>query len=300
MGSRSFEGLTMRVLLLGAAGMLGHKLYQQYQERFDVYATTRKPFSAYTQYRLFDEERIISGVEAFDFDAVTKAIADVKPDVVINCIGIIKQLKSAKDPIISLTLNSLFPHRVANLCRAAGIRFIHISTDCVFNGRKGLYTEDDPSDAEDLYGRTKFLGEVDYPGCLTLRTSIIGRELNTTSGLIGWFLSNQGGKIRGFRKAIYTGFTTAALSDIVADVLEKHPNLSGMYQVSSKPINKYDLLLLARDAFRVDIEIEPDDDFVLDRSLDSSRFRAEAGFTPPTWKQMIQSMADDPTPYGNW
>jgi dTDP-4-dehydrorhamnose reductase len=287
----------MRVLILGATGMLGHKLYQQFQERFEVFATARQSLSAYADFGIFQEDHIIKGVDAYNFDSVAAAVAKVQPGVVINCIGVIKQLEAAKDPIISLTVNSLFPHRVANLCRAAGIRFIHISTDCVFNGHKGMYTEDDPSDAEDLYGRTKFLGEVDDDGCLTLRTSIIGRELGAPTGLVDWFLSNQGGKVRGFRQAIYTGFTTIALSAIIANILQHHPQLSGVYQASSQPINKYDLLLLIRNAFNANIEVEPYDDFVLDRSLNSARFRSETGFAPPTWEQMIHEMANDPAPY---
>jgi dTDP-4-dehydrorhamnose reductase len=248
-------------------------------------------------FEIWDPERTIAGVDAIDFDSVARAIADVKPDVVINCIGIIKQLKVAKDPIVSLSINSLYPHRLAILCRAAGARMIHISTDCVFSGRKGLYTEDDVSDAEDLYGRTKFLGEVAGPGCLTLRTSIIGRELHSASGLIDWFLSNRGGKIRGFRKAIYTGFTTQALATIVADVIHRHPELSGVWQVSSEPISKFDLLTLVNEVYHAGIEIEPDDTFKCDRSLNSARFRAAVNFRPPSWPEMISEMHCDPLPY---
>jgi len=292
--------LTKRILILGAAGMLGHKLYQQYQERYDVYATVRTSYSKYHHYGIFHKDRIIGGVDALNMDSVTRAIADVQPDIVINCIGIIKQLSAAKDPILSININSLFPHRLALVCRAANARLFHISTDCVFNGKKGMYIEDDLSDAEDLYGRTKFLGEVDTSGALTLRTSIIGRELNSTSGLIEWFLSNRGGDVRGFRKAIYSGFTTQVLSGIIADLIDHHLELSGVYQVSSEPINKYDLLVMVKDAYGLDIKIESYDDFVLDRSLDSSRFRETTGFTPPTWENMIQAMADDPTPYDKW
>lgn len=295
-----------RILIFGAAGMLGHKLYQRYQDRYDVWATVRSSYPSYANYGIFNSEHIIGGVDAFNLDTATQALATVRPDVVINCIGIIKQLKEAKDPIISLTINSMFPHRLATLSRAAGARFIHISTDCVFNGRKGDYTEDDPSDAEDLYGRTKFLGEVDCPNALTIRTSIIGRELNSQSSLIEWFLShrpgekNAGQPVRGFRRAIYTGFTTQAMADIIADVIDHHPELCGVWQVSSEKINKYDLLLLARDAYGMDIKIEPYDDFVLDRSLDSSRFRSETNFTPPSWETMIREMAADATPYDVW
>ena len=290
----------MRILILGGSGMLGHKLWQVYRNRFDTWATVRSSYRAYARYDLFDSQRLLGGVDAFNFDTVVRALVTVQPDVVINCTGIIKQLAAAKDPIVSLTINSLFPHRLALLCQASGARLIHISTDCVFSGRKGMYTEDDVSDAADLYGRSKFLGEVGAPGCLTLRTSIIGRELQTASGLVEWFLSNREGRVRGYTRAIYSGLTTLALADIITDILERHPELSGLYHVSSEPINKYDLLCLLRDAFGVQVEIEPYAEVQIDRSLDSSRFRAATDFTPPTWSDMIKAMAEDSTPYDEW
>jgi dTDP-4-dehydrorhamnose reductase len=289
--------MTKRILILGGAGMLGHKLCQLYRNEFKTWCTVRSFPRGPEGFEIWDKDRTLPAVDAADFDSVTRAIAQVKPDVVVNCIGIIKQLKAAKDPIVSLSINSLFPHRLANLCRAANARMIHISTDCVFSGRKGMYTEDDPSDAEDLYGRTKFLGEVNYPGCLTVRTSIIGRELHSTSGLVDWFLSNRGGKVRGFRRAIYTGFTTVALAKILGDIIRNHPELSGVWQVSSEPIDKYDLLKLVNEVYRAGIEIEPDDSFLCDRSLNSSRFRTAAHFQPPTWPEMIADMHNDPLPY---
>jgi dTDP-4-dehydrorhamnose reductase len=289
--------MTKRILILGGAGMLGHKLCQLYRGEFETWCTVRSRPRGPDGFEIWDPERTIAGVDATDFDSVARAIADVKPEVVINCIGIIKQLKAAKDPIVSLSINSLFPHRLAILCRAAGARMIHISTDCVFSGRKGMYTEEDVSDAEDLYGRTKFLGEVDGPGCLTIRTSIIGRELRSASGLVDWFLSNRGGKVRGFRKAIYTGFTTQALAKIIAEVICRHPELSGVWQVSSDPINKLDLLTLINRVYQAGIDIEPDDAFYCDRSLDSSRFRAATSFRPPSWPDMISEMHTDPLSY---
>jgi dTDP-4-dehydrorhamnose reductase len=289
--------MTQRVLILGGAGMLGHKLCQLYRREFDAWCTVRSMPRGPEGFEIWDKDRTITGVDAANFDSVSRAIADVRPEVVINCIGIIKQLKAAKDPIVSLSINSLFPHRLANLCRAAMARMIHISTDCVFSGRKGMYTEDDVSDAEDLYGRTKFLGETASPGALTIRTSIIGRELHSQSGLIDWFLSNRGGKVRGFRKAIYTGFTTNALAKIIADIIRDRPELVGLWQVSSDPIDKYELLKLVNEVYRAGIEIEPDDQFACDRSLNSAKFRAAANFQPPTWPQMIAEMHDDPLPY---
>jgi dTDP-4-dehydrorhamnose reductase len=281
----------MRVLILGAAGMLGHQLCLQFRERYETWATVRKLNPDDGVRELLPRERLIEGVDAFQLQSVIAAIAQVKPDVIINCIGIIKQLQSAKNPVISLTVNALFPHHLHQLAQISGARLIHFSTDCVFSGKRGMYTEADISDAEDLYGRTKYLGEVAGEGALTIRSSIIGRELSTQSGLVEWFLSNEGGKVRGFRKAIYSGFTTAVMAEIISNLLEHHPQLSGVYQISSEPINKYELLLLVRDAFGANITIEPDDDFVIDRSLDSSRFRAETGFTPPSWEKMIADLA---------
>lgn len=290
----------MSVLILGGTGMLGHKLWQVCQERFDTWVTVRSNYSRYARLGLFHPDHTLEGVDVFDFDSVIRALATVRPDVVINCIGIVKQLPAARNPVISLTVNSLFPHRLAILCQAAGARLIHISTDCVFSGRKGMYTEDDAPDAEDLYGRSKLLGEVNDPGCLTLRTSIIGRELSSTNGLVEWFLSNRGGHVQGYTNAIYTGFPTLILAQIIADVIERRPNLSALYHVSSEPISKYELLCLLRDAYQVSIQIEPFPDVRVDRSLDSSRFRAVTGFAPLSWPDMVQAMVTDPTPYEEW
>jgi len=269
----------MRVLILGGAGMLGHKVYQTFRKRFDTWATFLPGYHPPSGCDIFDPEHILEGVDALQMDSVVRAVATVKPDAIVNCIGIIKQLRAAKDPITSIAINSLFPHRLANLCRATGTRLIHMSTDCVFSGRKGMYMEDDVSDAEDLYGRTKFLGEVGAPGCLTIRTSIIGRELDTTNALLEWFLSNRGGKVRGFTNAVFSGFTTQALADVMADVLEQHPDL---------------------ETFGLGTRIEPDSSVVCERSLDSTRFREATGFQPPSWPEMIQRLHSDPTPYDDW
>jgi dTDP-4-dehydrorhamnose reductase len=243
---------------------------------------------------------LISAVDLLQQQGIEKMILDLAPDVIINCVGIIKHLAEAKDPILSIKINSLLPHQLANICKAAESRLIHISTDCVFSGKRGPYTESDQSDAADLYGRTKSLGEVNEAGCLTIRTSIVGRELYTMNGLVEWFLNNKGGKVKGYKKAIFTGFTTLAFSSIVDDIVRNHPYLSGIYQVSSEPINKYTLLCLLRDAFSVQIDIKPDFELEIDRSLDSTRFRGETGFRPPKWENMIKEMAEDPTPYDEW
>jgi dTDP-4-dehydrorhamnose reductase len=290
----------MRVLILGASGMLGHKLWQVFRSRFETWGTVRSSYQEYARYDLFDPHRLLGGIDAFDFHTVVRAFETAKPDVVINTIGIIKQLPAAKDPIASIEVNSLFPHRLARLCEASGARLVHISTDCVFSGRKGMYSEEDMPDAEDLYGRSKLLGEIGGPECLTLRTSLIGRELESTSGLVEWFLSNRGRRVQGYTSAIFSGFSTLALASIIADVIERHPDLSDIYHVSSEPISKYQLLCLLREAFQIPIEIEPVPHHNIDRSLNSHRFRSATGHIPPPWAGMVQAMAKDPTPYEAW
>ncbi len=284
--------------------MLGHKLVQRWQGRFDVWTAIRGRYSDYEKYGIFDKDHTIEAVEAQNFASVKAAIAASTPDVVVNAIGIIKQLPSAKNTITTLEINSIFPHKLAELAAGSNgdknFRLITISTDCVFNGRGGNYREEDVSDAEDLYGKSKNLGEVGGENCLTLRTSIIGRELETAHSLVEWFLSNQGGRVKGFTKAIYSGFPTIVLADIIGDVIEKFPALEGLYHVSSEPVNKFDLLKLIDKYYRSGIQIDPDSDFVLDRSLNSDKFRTETGFSPEPWETMIEKMAADPTPYDEW
>lgn len=277
--------------------MLGHKLRQILSPRFDTFVTFRSQVENYAGFDLFDQSRAIGGLSAGDPDSFTRHLRDLKPDVVVNCIGIVKQDSAAKDPITSITVNSLFPHKLARACAEIGARFIHLSTDCVFSGRQGNYSEDDVPDAGDLYGRTKLLGEVTEPGCLTIRTSMIGRELSGAHGLIEWFLSQQNQTVRGFRRAIFSGFTTLALAQVLADIIEQHPEVTGLYHLSAAPISKFDLLSLVRDVYGVKVEIEPDETFLCDRSLDSERFRQATGFVAPDWEEMIRKMRDDPTPY---
>lgn len=288
----------MKLLILGGGGMLGHKLWQTASAHGETWATLRTA-AAMSAGAPFDPARLVSGVRAEEFDTVARAIESVRPDVVISCIGVVKQRDEAKDPVVSLTVNSLFPHRLAALCASAGVRLIHISTDCVFAGRKGGYQESDEPDAADLYGRTKQLGEVAGPGALTLRTSIIGRELATSQGLVEWFLSQQG-SAPGFTRAIFSGLTTIELSRVILRVIEQHATLSGIYHVASRPINKFDLLRLLNDAFGRGLRIEPDDSVHIDRSLDGTKFHAATGYEAPDWPAMVAEMAADDTPYDRW
>jgi dTDP-4-dehydrorhamnose reductase len=286
----------MRVLILGAGGMLGHKVWEVFRDRFDC----RAPMRTRLPLPLFDDARVVDGFDATNFDATKELIAKIEPDVVVNCIGVVKQLAAAHDPIASITLNSLFPHIVARACAEAGARMIHISTDCVFAGTRGHYNEDDLPDAADLYGRSKLLGEVTDGRALTIRTSIIGRELRTSNGLVEWFLSNRGGSVHGFTNAIFSGVTTAMLARILAAVIEQHPDLHGLYHVAGAAISKYDLLMMLNAATGAGVRIEADDGFAIDRSLDASRFQAATGLQPPEWPDMIAALAAEAPQYERW
>jgi dTDP-4-dehydrorhamnose reductase len=282
----------VRVLVLGGDGMLGHQLLSGLRDQHHIRVTLHQPLAAYGGFDLFSPANTIDGVDARDPERLAAVIASVAPQAVINCIGIVKQRRDAKSPIPSLEINALLPHRLLAMCRAAGARLIHFSTDCVFSGRKGDYRESDTPDPVDLYGRTKLLGEVeDAPG-LTLRTSIIGPELTRKTGLIEWFLA-QRGAVRGFTRAIYTGVTTLEMSRLVSRILAHHPDMHGVWHVASAPISKYDLLVdLSKKLGRSDVQIAPDDGFACDRSLNADRFTAATGYRAPAWDEMLTELAD--------
>lgn len=279
----------MRILILGGDGMLGHQLLKQLQHRHEVKVTLRQDLGVYCPIGIFNSENAYDAIDVRSLGRLVEVLADFRPEAVINAVGIVKQRPDAKESIPSLEINALLPHRLSVLCKGIGARLIHLSTDCIFSGKKGNYLESDPSDAEDLYGRTKFLGEVHDSNCLTLRTSIIGRELSRHKSLLDWFLA-QTGTVKGFTKAIYTGFTTLEMGRIIEKMLLEHPYASGVYQVSSDPINKYELLCLVREKLGHDIEIIPDDAFCCDRSLDSTRFRVNFNYSPPSWPDMIEEL----------
>jgi dTDP-4-dehydrorhamnose reductase len=281
----------MKILILGGSGMLGHRLWITLQEKHDVWITSREVVSTIPAVSEFPRERIRTDVDARVFDQVSRALASIQPDLVINCIGLIKQLGHiAQDPLFSISINALLPHRISLICRVSKIRMIHISTDCVFSGDNGNYKEDNVADATDIYGRTKYLGEVHYPHCVTLRTSIVGREIKGKLGLVEWFLAQEK-EVNGFTKAIFSGLTTNEFSRIIADYVIPNSDLSGLYHVSSEPISKFDMLNIAKESFNKKVKINPYDDFVIDRSLDSSKFKSETGYSPPTWPEMISEMA---------
>ncbi len=287
-------------MILGGTGMLGHKIHEVLSRHHDVVSTTRRTLAdlPVDPTPFFTLGRVVEHVDVTDTPALTSVIEEVAPEVVINCVGIVKQRDAAHDPVPSIEINALLPHLLRELCAKRAARLIHFSTDCVFSGATGAYTEDDPSDAQDLYGRTKYLGEVVDGDVLTIRTSIIGRELDHFGSLVEWFLS-QRGQVHGFRKAIYSGLTTIQLTDIVGTLLTDHPDLRGLYQVASTPIDKYNLLLRLRDRMHLtdELDVTPDDSFVCDRSLRGDRFAAATGITVPSWDEMLVAFAADAPRY---
>ena len=282
----------MKILILGVTGMLGNSMFRflSSDKALDVYATARSQ-SAHSHFSKDLSSKLITGIDVENHDSLVEVLNKVKPDAVINCIGLVKQLADANDPLKALPINSLLPHRLARLCELTGSRFIHISTDCVFSGKKGNYKENDFSDCYDLYGRSKFLGEVDYPNAITLRTSIIGHELGGNRSLVDWFLSSEG-SVKGFEKAIYSGFPTVELARIIKDFVLPNKELHGLYHVASKPINKLELLRLVAEIYDKKIEIMPSDELVIDRSLDATRFNEVTGYNPPEWRELVKRMCE--------
>jgi dTDP-4-dehydrorhamnose reductase len=278
-----------RVLVLGASGMLGHAVFRLYSESDPdgTWGTVRsRPI------RIADGQQaghLISGIDVEYADALTRVFAEVRPTHVVNCVGVVKQLAAADDPLTAVPLNTLLPHRIARLCELEGARLIHISTDCVFAGTKGMYTEGDTPDARDLYGLSKLLGEVDYPHAVTLRTSIIGHELSGAHGLVEWFLA-QKSSVKGYTRAVFSGLPTVELARVIRDHVLPHQELRGVYHLSAEPINKYELLTLVAQTYGVQTSIETDDKVVIDRSLDSARFRAATGYRPGSWPELVHAM----------
>ncbi|WP_423680128.1 dTDP-4-dehydrorhamnose reductase family protein [Undibacterium sp. WLHG33] len=282
--------LTTRILVLGASGMLGNAIIRYFSqfEEFEVFGTIRSPkclafFSPEIQKNIFSNIDVLNPVD------LNNAFIKIRPNVVINCIGLVKQLGDSKNPLKAIPINAEFPHRLAQICDLGNARLIHFGTDCVFSGNKGMYSELDLPDANDLYGRSKFLGEVSARHCITLRTSIIGTELDSHSSLVGWFL-NQSNEVKGYRNAIFSGLPTVEIARIIRQFVLPNKNLSGMYHLSAEPICKFDLLNLVAKEYGKDISIIPDETLKIDRSLNSDNFRNVTGYIPRDWTTLIKEM----------
>lgn len=286
----------MRVLILGGTGMLGHMVWRVCRDRFDTWTTIRGPLAA-APTGLFSPDRTLDGVDALRVEQVDAAVRTVRPDALINCVGLVKQHPLAAEAARMVELNARLPHQLATLAREVGCRLVHISTDCVFSGRRGGYREDDHPDADDLYGQAKAQGEVSGPGVLTLRLSLIGRELSGHRSLVDWFLAQRGGHVRGYTQAYFSGVTTQVAAKAIATLLSAHPALDGVHHLAADRISKHDLLVRLNGAFDSGVTVEPSADLVIDRSLCGDAFRAATGWTAPSWPRMVADLAADPFPY---
>jgi len=279
-----------RILVVGASGMLGHEAIRVLAPDFEVWGACRDP-------RVLPDlgvptKRMLAGLDATDSHAAYALIQRVRPDLVLNAVGIVKQRADAKAAIPSIQVNSLWPHVLAHACAANDARMVHVSTDCVFSGSRGGYVETDVPDAFDLYGRSKLLGEVtDRENTVTLRTSIIGWQLGEPTGLVGWFAAHRNEELKGFTKAVFSGLTTQALTEVIRDIVMQDASLSGLWHVSAEPIDKYTLLTKLAEYAGWDVDITPSEELVIDRSLDSSRFRERTGWVAKSWDEMLDGLA---------
>lgn len=282
----------MKILIFGGNGMIGHHFLRYWQARHDVRVTVRQSLATYESFGIFTKKNTYPDVDVRNDKSIRHVFSDFHPEVVVNAIGIVKQVITPALATLASEINAVFPHRLAEFCGREGARLIQLSTDCVFSGKKGMYTESDPTDGEDIYGKTKARGELYDGNCLTIRKSVIGREIATRNGLLEWFLS-QKGSVKGFTKAIYSGLTIMELSRVIEKIIIDFPNARGLYHVSSEPISKYNLLRMIQKAFGLSTAIIPDDTFVCDRSLDSTAFRKAFHYTPPSWEAMVQELAQE-------
>jgi dTDP-4-dehydrorhamnose reductase len=282
---------TTHILVLGAGGMLGNALLRWFAKipSFKVFGTVRNSNHIKILKTQAPAAILFDGIDVKSTDSLVRCINSSKPDVIINCVGIVKQHEDTNDPLSVIPINSLLPHRLAQLAELSHARLIHFSTDCVFSGNRGNYAETDIPDGYDMYARTKYLGEVAYPHTITLRTSLIGHEINSAHSLVDWFLS-QKNHVRGYTNAIFSGLPTIEIARIIQDYIIPNCSLSGILHLSADPISKFDLLTKVAKIYKKDIIIEPDGDFVIDRSLDSREFRQQTGFEPDSWDQMIRKM----------
>lgn len=282
----------MRVLVLGASGMIGSAMFRvlSANSALEVFGTLRSAADAgffHPEFQL----RLLLDVNVAVPDVLAQVVVKVRPEVVINCIGLTKHVSGGNEPSAAISMNALLPHRIARLCTLSDARLIHISTDCVFSGTKGPYTETDAPDAADIYGRSKQLGEVIADGSVTLRTSTIGHEFRTRHGLLEWFLLQT--ECNGYTRAVFSGVPSVVFAEIVRDIVLPNQSLSGLYHVAGPSIAKADLLRIVAETYERDIRISPDESLVIDRSLDAAKLAAATGYRSPSWPAMVQSMHDD-------
>lgn len=278
----------MKILVLGATGLLGNAMFRvlSQADNLEVYGTARSA-SAGMHFTPELASRLITVDNLEDATQLVALFDILAPDIVVNCTALPRA--QVQDLARLIAVFSLLPRRLHHLCRERDIRLIQIGSDGVFSGKRGSYTEYDLPDADDSYGVAKILGEVDGPRALTLRTSMLGPELSAQNGLLSWFLGQEN-ECRCYTRAIFSGFPTVVLAQIVRDVVFLNEGLHGIYHVAAEPISKFDLLAFVRQQYGKQIQMIPDDSVVIERSLSAERFRLATGYTPPSWREMIATM----------
>ena len=290
----------MRILILGVSGLIGHRLLQELSKDFEVFGTLHKHKNNYGNLPLFADKNVIENIDVAEFEILKGVFQALNPDVILNCVGITKRKIDTSSPLLPISINSIFPHRLAKWAIENKKRVIHFSTDCVFDGQEGNYTEESLTTAEDIYGRTKALGEINYKSTLTIRSSFIGQELFDKTELLDWFLSQKEKQIKGFKNTLYSGVSTIFMARFVKNIILNFPNLNGIYQLATdKPISKYELLNLAKEAFRIEIEIKPDSLHVHRPTLDTTKLKKATSVIVPSWKEMMNELALNKAFYSN-
>jgi dTDP-4-dehydrorhamnose reductase len=281
-----------RILITGASGMVGHRLVRHFAADREVIAVLRPGGRPGRLDRVLAPatQEISPSLTSTD---IGRLLDRHQPQVVLNAAGLIKQRPAARDEAAMMEANCALPTRLAAACAARGIRLVHVSSDCVFSGTRGRYREDDVPDASDTYGRSKAMGEPVGPGCLSLRTSVIGPEIGSAFGLLEWFRSRRGQQADGYKRVIFPGLPTIAVAEIMEMVIDRFPDLSGLFHVGADPISKYDLLDLINQRYALGVTLRAVDHPVSDRSLDCSRFAAATGYRAEPWPVLIDRMALD-------
>ncbi len=277
-----------KIIILGSTGMMGSMLTRvlKKDKRFQILCT----------YRNFEKVKILNlnqnqlkKINVSNLEDIKKLIIRFKPDYLINCIGLIKQLCNKKNLKETKFLNSTFPKKISKIAEKNKFKIIHLSTDCVFSGKKGNYKEKDTADAEDIYGKSKFNGEVKSKFVINIRTSIIGNELTTSLSLLNWFLKQK--KVNGFNQAYFSGLTTLELSNIlIKKIILNNKFSSGLFHVSGPNISKLILLKLIKKIYKRKTIINIDNNFKIDRSLNSSKFKKITKYKKKSWLVMIKNL----------
>jgi dTDP-4-dehydrorhamnose reductase len=282
----------MRILILGADGMIGHKIAQSLED-FELILASRKSISS-KSIGIINGKMVLHNLIT---DSLDLLLDNTTPDIIINCAGITTR-RGVEDNIVNTELlNSDLPHKLDSWANLNSKKLIHFSTDCVFSGNRGNYLDNDFADAEDIYGKSKALGEVNSPNTLTIRCSMIGRELYNFTELFEWLKKNKNKKIEGYSKVFYSGITTVRMGKILNQILNKNLNLSGIYNISSTPISKFDLLVKLSKAFNLNVDIKQNKNNKSNKVLISEKFTEITGIYPPNWDDLISEFEEDCNKY---